>query len=139
MRMKDLKSALVWVVTAALLVMVLFHTMGAMLVYENSTILLRSPACPLSIEMSEGGTCRVHGSVSRSFMTSEVVITLDDKSTLWIDRKDLLGYSHPEGGVRYEPFGKAGAMMVGFFILLVGGWLLAGAPRKGKVQVQRQG
>lgn len=132
--MKDLKSALAWVVTAALLVMFLFHTMGAMQVHENSTILLRAPACPLSAEVSEDHTCRVHGSVSRSFTSSEVIITLDDNSSLWIDRKDLLGYSHPDGSVRYTPFGKVGALLVGLVILVVGGWLLAGAPRPGKAQ-----
>lgn len=132
--MNDLKSALAWVVTATLLVMFLFHAMGAMQVHENSTILLRAPACPLSAEVSEDHTCRVRGSVSRSFMSNEVVITLDDNSSLWIDPKDLLGYSHPDDSVRYAPFGKVGAMLVGLFILRVGGWLLAGAPRPSKAE-----
>ncbi len=137
--MKDLKNALAWVVTAVLLVMFLFHTMGAMVIHEDSTILLRSAACPRFAEVDENHTCRVHGSVSRSFTTSEVVITLDDKSSLWIDRKDLVGYSHPDGSVRYEPFGKGGAMFIGILILLAGGWLLSGAPRPGNVHAPREG
>lgn len=127
--MRDLKDFVVWVVTAGLLVMFLFHTMGSMLVHDSADILLRAPACPLSATVDEYHTCRVHGSVSRSFMTSEVEVTLDDKSVLWIDRKDLVGYSHPTGSVRYEPFGKFFAVVVGLFILAVGGWLLMGAPR----------
>ena len=135
--MKDLKSAFIWVVTAALLVMIFFRAMGAMLVHDNSTILLRSPACPLSAEVDDNHLCRVHGSVSRSFTTSEVVITLDDKSSLWVNPKDLAGYSHPDNSVRYEPFGKVGTVCAALFILLVGAWMLAGAPRPGRVRPGR--
>jgi hypothetical protein len=135
--MRDLKGAFIWVVTAALLVLFLFRVMEAMLVHDNSTILLRSRACPLSAEVDDNHLCRVHGSVSRSFTTSEVVITLDDKSSLWINPKDLVGYSHPDNSVRYEPFGKVGAMCVALFILLVGAWMLAGAPRPGRVSPDR--
>ena len=100
-----------------------------MLVHDNSDILLRARACPMSAQVDQDQTCTVHGSVSRSFMTNEVVIKLDDGSELWLDRKDLLGYSHPTGSVRYEPFGKFFAIVAGLFILAIGGWLLIGAPR----------
>jgi hypothetical protein len=116
----------------------LFHTMGAMLVHDDADILLRAPACPLAATIDRYHSCRVHGSVSRSFTTNEVEITLADKSVLWIDPKDLLGYSQPTDSVHYEPFGKYFVLGVGLLILAVGGWLLVGAPTRSKSRHSNQ-
>jgi hypothetical protein len=125
--MKSVRTFILWVGAMCLAIMLTLQTMRAMLVHDDATIFLAAPVCSAFSKPVKDGFCTVQGSVSYNFVGSDVEINLANNSLVLINEKYVHGLAYTSGSARYEPFGKAGAVIVAILILLMPNWLLLGA------------
>jgi hypothetical protein len=116
---KEIASWIVIIGSIALSFVLSCRAMNAMMVHDNAHIFLSTQACP--VPPKKEGFCEVTGSLTRSFLTEEVEITLADGSLLLVPSDSLQGYATSGADpVRYLPFGKFLSGVIGMLILLAG-------------------
>jgi hypothetical protein len=104
---------LAWAFVAA------FRVMGSMMIYDDAQMLLGEP-CP--VQRTEENVCLVRGSLGHTLVTGDAQIKLQDGTTLIVPAASVRSTMFEQSAVRYEPFGKVFSGILGFGVLVLGGF-----------------
>lgn len=98
-----------------------FRVMNAMMVYDGAQVLIDDAyVCP--VERTPEEVCLVRGSLGHELWSGDAIITAGEKAYI-IPREMVRGTVFQQRTVRYEPFGQVVSAVIGFAILVAGGFL----------------
>ncbi len=133
-----MRSILAVLLLAVFSLMASFRLMATMMVHQNATVTLAKQYCPATWP-SDGASCSMVGDVSRTFVAEETRIVSKSGQEWFIAPTTPATILYKADQVRYEPFGKVVAALLGLLVLVgpMGLWLLYDALRLRRRVIKR--
>lgn len=123
--MKSIVSVIVGFLVMAFSLQCSFRVMNAMLVHDDANVMLSPDICP--VQKDADGNCMIVGDLTHN-LAGDAEIRLNNGSVLVISRERVLATSYRGDSSHYEPFGSAGAFIIGGMILVAGAAIGFGLP-----------